>query len=492
MGQQRVRDAQSNFAGGVNAIASIVSIGKNQVQLANNARMTEYGALVKRGGTRRLTSSVLHASGVQSGFCWRKDDGTAEIMAVANGTLYTIPVTAIPMTATAQAGTLASSGAPTFAQFRAGTPDDVVYIADGGALNKWDGTTLTTNIPSTPSTTFVCVHNERLWATGDSTAPQGVYYSALNDGDTLGDAGSGGGIINVRTFGDEVVVGLASINTSLLVFHRRGISRITGYGAADTEADPAGVTADVGTIAPESIVAFDNIAYFVSDRGLYRANEAAVAPVGTPEVPDPLITRLRSMTSTQIANIRSEFNRATRELWIYLPGYGVLVYHTVLQAWCGPFTGTYASGTVNTLFWGLDSNGLPQLYFGKSDGYVQVADSATTDDITAGGTAGSAVSMQVNLRRFYVDDPALIKSWRWLYLTGQFTTDTTVSWQSNNDFPPSGGPVNLELSTSSSTQRVPIDGYGQFLQVTIADAGTTSIAVTIQAVAADGFMLGWR
>lgn len=492
MPRPRVRDAQTSFAGGINPVSSIVAIGPDQVQSATNARLTEYGALVKRTGTQRIISSVLHANGVQNGFCWRKDDGTAEILAVANGTLYTIPVTTLPMTATGETGAFSTSTTPTFAQFRAGTAADIVYIADGGPLNKWDGSNVTVNLASTPSVTNICVHNQRLWGTGDSSAPQSVYYSALNNGDTLGVGASDGGVIIVRTFGDEVVQGLASINTSLLVFHRRGISRITGYGESDILADPSGVTADVGTIASESIVAFDNIAYFVSDRGLYRANEAQVAPVGTPERPDPLLPRIRSMTATQFDGIRCELNRATRELWVYLPSVGVFVYHTILNAWCGPFTGTYNSGTVKALFWGLDSNGLPQLYFGKADGYVVKADTGTTDDITAAGTAGSAITMTATLRRYYAGDPALAKSWRWLYLTGTFTADSSLIWRATSTEPYPGGPYDLSLASASLSQRVPVDGVGQFLEIQFSDDGTSSLAVSLQALAVEGFALGWR
>jgi hypothetical protein len=188
------------------------------------------------------------------------------------------------MTYTAQTGALDASATVSFAQFRNGS-SDVVYIADGGPLNVWDGTTLTTNISGTIDTSTIVVHNERLWGCGNSTYPDSIFYSAFNNGNTLGNGSASGGQIIVRTFADETVVALASVNTSLLIFHRRGISRLTGYGQDDIDVAPQGVTADVGLIAPKSVVSVGNQAFFLSERGLYRCNESEVAPVATPEAP---------------------------------------------------------------------------------------------------------------------------------------------------------------------------------------------------------------
>lgn len=506
-GRPRVQDAQPQMAGGLNTVSADSALAPNQLRRTENARLTEFGAIVKRGGTQRITGSVLHASGIQNGYAWRKDSGASEILAVANGGLYTLPVTTLPMTATLETGGLSSAAVPSFAQFRAGSAADVIYIADGGPLNKWDGTTLSVNLASTPNVTNVCVHNQRLWGTGDSSAPQSIYYSALNNGDTLGVGASNGGVIVVRTFGDEVVQGVASINTSLLIFHRRGISRITGYGESDIVSDPAGVTADVGTIAPESIVAFDNVAYFLSDRGLYRCNEADVQPVGTPSAPDPLLPILRQLTATDFEGIRCELNRATRELWVSIPGTGVYVYHTLLGAWAGPFTGGYTASDTSALFWGLDSTGLPQLYKGSEDGWLVLCDpdDVWKDDVAAAGTGGTAVAMTVRLHRMYGGDQALSKAWRWAYVTASLrgSSQTTVRWQTTEG----SGTFTLEPSTDESwgagtwgvgtwggsgelSYRVPLSGQGYYLDLTITDSGDAGPGFS--SVSVDGFALGRR
>ncbi len=507
-GRASVVDAQPQMVGGLNTVSADSAMLSTQLRRTENARLTEFGAVVKRGGTQRITSSVLHASGVQNGFCWRKDSGASEILAVANGGLYTLPVTTLPMTATLETGSLSTSTVPSFAQFRAGTAADVIYLADGGPLNKWDGAALTVNIGSTPNVTNVCVHNQRLWGTGDSSNPQTIYYSALNNGDTLGVGASNGGAIVVRTFGDEVVQGVASINTSLLIFHRRGISRLTGYGESDIVADPAGVTADVGTIAPESIVAFDNIAYFLSDRGLYRANESEVAPVGTPQAPDPLLPLIRNLTATDFLAIRAELNRATRELWISMPGSGVYVYHTLLNAWAGPFTGAYTASATTALFWGLDSNGLPQLYRGDDAGWVVLADSEVSnlDDVAAAGTGGTTVAMTVQMHRLYCGDQAAAKAWRWAYVTASLrgSSQCTVRWRTTEGsgiyaLAGSGSDEAWGAGTwgtgtwggaGEQSYRIPMSKTGYYVDMSITDSGTA--LPSFSSLSVEGFTLGRR
>lgn len=252
MSRRKLTDAQPGFDGGLNTVSDESALQPNQMRQATNARLTDFGAATKRGGTQRVSTAAIAAYPVKNGFTWRKDGGTQEILVVLNDTLYTTTYGAFPRTFTAQSGTLSTAVSPTFAQFRDASAD-VVYLADGSTINKWNGTALTTSgIGGSINASVITVHNQRLWGCGDANFPDSIFYSGLNNGDTFSVGGSGGGQIIVRTFGDETVVGLASVNTSLLIFHRRGISRLTGFGQDDITVAPQGLTADVGTIAPKS------------------------------------------------------------------------------------------------------------------------------------------------------------------------------------------------------------------------------------------------
>jgi hypothetical protein len=485
-----LQDAQPRFDGGLNTVSDEAAVLPNQMRRCVNGRLTDFGAVTKRGGTRRTATAIDAGESVQGGFNWNKDGGTSEILAVVDGTLYTTTYGTFPWTWTGESGTLADTVVPSFAKFRDAGGNDVVYIGDGGLLNKWDGTTLTTNIVGTTGTRMLAVHNERLWSCGCGTSPQSIFYSALNNGDTLANASAGGGEIIVRTFGDQVVVNVASVNTSLLIFHRRGISRLTGFGQDDITVQPTGVTSDVGTIAANSVVAVDNVAYFVSERGLYRCNEAEVAAVGTKDNPDPLLPVIRQMTLAQLDNIRVVLNRATKELWVYLPGYGVYAYHTVLNAWSGEWDGGFLDPETTALFEVLDTNRLPVVLKGDVGGFVSLCDapSVFSDNAEPDGTNGVRYALTVQLHRLYCGDDAESKALRWGYLTAALngSDQCAVGWNTglvygNYQLPPSsvqswgGSGTTWGTGTwggqGSQNYRIPMGGSGFYVDITISDSG---------------------
>lgn len=489
-GGDRLQDQQPKMDGGLNDVSDDIALLPNQLRRATNARLTDYGAATKRGGTQRTSTSALAAASVLNGFTWTKDNATQQILAVCNGALRTTTYGAFPWTWASQTGSLASSATPTFANFRDTSGTDVVYIADGGLLNKWDGTTLSTNIVGTTNVSRIAVHNERLWGIGNTSYPESVFYSDLNNGDTFANGSSGGGQIVVRTFGDEQLVGLASVNTSLLLFHRRGISRITGYGQDDLTVAPQAVTADVGTIAAGSIVASGNVAFFVSERGLYRCNEAEVAPVGTAETPDPLLPIIRQLTEAQFDTIRAVLNRGTKELWVTMPGFGCYVYHTILNAWTGPWDGAYIDPDTTCLFETLNEEGLPVILKGDTSGWVSLCDAPNVflDNVAAAGTGGSRYALTLQFHRLYCGDDALAKSLRFGYLTAQLkgSNQTRVEWSTGEAYgswnlPPStdqtwGGTGTVWGEgtwggTGSKSFRIQMGGTGYYVDVTVVDSG---------------------
>ena len=84
-----LRDEQGDFRGGLNLAADDVHVGENEVRRADEAVLTQYGAINKRLGSQYLNDSALSAShAVQNGYTWLKDDGTEQLLAVVNGTLY--------------------------------------------------------------------------------------------------------------------------------------------------------------------------------------------------------------------------------------------------------------------------------------------------------------------------------------------------------------------------------------------------------------------
>ena len=506
--RQRLQDGQLRMDGGLNTVSDDSALTPTQIRKAQNTRLTSFGALVKRGGTKRMADTLTNR--IQGGTTWYRAGSTPLIVFAANGNLYSATYGTTPWTLTNVSSALSTTVDPSFAQFRDGS-SDVLYISDGGALNKWNGTTFSANIVGTTSTTQIVVHNERLWGCGNSSFPNSIFYSALNNGDSLGNGGSGGGQIVVRTFGNEEVIGLASLGTSLLIFHRRGISRLTGYGQDDITVLPAGLTSDVGLIAPKSITVIDNVCYFVSERGLYRCTEAEVASVSTPELPDQLLPIIRTLTTTQFSAIRAMVNRATRELWISIPSIGLLPFHLTLQAWAGPWDTGYLSPDTSALWETSDANGLPVALKGDTSGWVSLCDafgqsSPNMDNVAPDGTGGTIYSMTAQLRRMYCGDDALSKTLRFGYLTAQLrgSTSCSVTWKTESDaesytLPPSSGSV-WGIGTwtgsvawggaGSQNYRVQMSGTGYYIDVTIIDSSTA--IPTFSRMQLEAFALGRR
>lgn len=488
--RQQVEDFQPRMDGGLNSISSPSVLLDNQLRKATNARLTEFGAIQKRSGTQRVSGSVSGTDDVRSGFTWRKDNGATEIMIVVGSSLYTSTYGSLPWTWTQRSGTLASTGSASFAKFRDGSGNDVAYIGDGGLLNKWDGTTLTTDIPNTIAAKNIVVHNERLWSCGCTANPQSIFYSSLNNGDTLGNASADGGEIIIRTFGDESVVSLASINTSLLIFHRRGISRLTGYGQSDITVQPEGVSSDVGTIAPQSIVSFENVAYFVSERGLYMCNESEVAAVSSPTTPDPLLPLIRQLGSSQFEEIRAVLNRATREVWISVPDYGLYVYNTTLRAWSGPWDTGWIDPATTCMWETFDENDLPVILRGDDRSFVSICDAQNVfnDNVNADGSGGERYAMEAQFHRMFCGDQATSKALRWGYLQVDLrgSDQSRVEWRTGEYI----GSFSLPPSTAQSwggfgtvwgqgtwggggriSYRIPMGGNGYYIDVSFIDSG---------------------
>jgi hypothetical protein len=250
------------------------------------------------------------------------------------------------------------------------------------------------------------------------------------------------------------------------------------------------VSADVGTIAKNSIVANDNIAYFISERGLYRCNEAEVSPVATPQQPDPILPIIRQLTSSEFDKVNCLVNRATKELWITIPGFGCYQYNTLLQTWSGPWDTGYVSPDTSYLFEGINGSGLPIALRGDASGFVSVCDAPGLfmDNVASDGTGGTRYAMSIQMHRLYCGDDALAKALRWGYITAQLngSDQTRIQWNTGESF----GSYSLPATYSSTwgdpsttwgtgtwggagsvSYRIPMGGTGYYIDVTIIDSG---------------------
>ncbi len=421
MALPEIRDRQDGFAGGINTNTDDIAFKANECRVGENAQLDIRGAVRKRRGSQRVLASPLGAA-VLGGYGWARTSSVQEVI-IANGKLYTGAVAA-PMTLTDRGGSFSTTVYPTFAAFK-GPSAEGVYIADGGLLNFWDGSTLTENIASTPAVETICAWGPRLFAVKNDT----LYWSGTTagaNGHTLGDAANGGGLAVVRTYGGQALVGLAPLKNSLLLFHKQAVSRFTGATTDDIniEAGTNGVSGDLGTVAKRSIVAIENVVYFLSDRGVFAATEMDVQPVAS-----PIEQTLAALTKTDWEKVSAVHARGNNEVRWFIPGVGIYVYNYRTNGWSGPWTGFPLDSETRAMWDSRDVDGKPVVLSGHANGHILWNDKASTykDNVTSAGSGGDLYDFTVQCRRFFGQDYAAFKSWRTLYVLGDFADPANVS-----------------------------------------------------------------
>lgn len=494
-------DRQVNFAGGLNTTADDTQVAANEVRASNETQLSEFGGAIKRLGSQYLHATALGSGApVLGGFAWRPATGQ-QLLAVSNGTLYTTTYGTFPRSWSAQVGALNNAAYPVFAPFRQGGTECIYFAANG--TNKWDGTTLTVGVAGVPvGMTVLAVYNQRLF--GITGVDENLYWSDLNNGDALGQPGSGGGVAIIRTFGEQMLQGLVALNASLLVFHVSGISIFTGISQDDISiaSGSEGLTADVGTIAPKSIVAAENAAFFLTDRGFYMATEYGVQPIS-----QKIDATVRTFDQSKYAQVSVVHNRSHREIWWYLPNLGIYVYNYYLRAWSGPFQGGYVAPVTQSMWEGVDTTFKPIVFVGDNAGMVKQAAMPLTftDNVTSAGAAGSAITMRVTCRRFYQGDLPSTKSLRYIYVLANTggSSQSAIYWNTGNF----SQQTSLPPSTSSTwgigtwgtgtwggsgdfSYRVQAGGQGIYVDVTFVDSGAAF--VQLSSVETQGYNLGRR
>lgn len=501
---------QADFRGGLNTAADDNQLEDNEVRQATNTHLTIYGGAQKRLGTRNLHTAALGGGQpVKGGFAWLRASGQ-QLLAMSNGTLYTATYAAPPFAWTAVPGSAFDATVyPSFVFFRYSVATECVFIADGRRLNYWDGTTLFQDQVNTPNVVQLAVYNQRLL--GITGKDETIYYSPLNDGANLGIVANNGGSAIVRTFGDQQIRGLRAVKNSLLLFHVSGVSRFTGITQDDIaiKAGGQGVTSDVGTISPRSIVTVENACYFLTDRGFYETSASVYGIWSVKPMSQKIDTTLATWDHSQFLRVHGVHARTLREVWWYMPDIGILCYNYLLNAWSGPFDGQFVSPVTHSMFEAIDTNSNQIVLAGTAGGFVKQCEYPSTymDGVLSDGTGGAAFTMQLQLKRMYMGDQGTTKTLRFLYLNCQLGAAnlSSLAWQMGSTsgqttIVGNGGGVwdvgvwdvgTWNTGLNETEYRVPASGTGRYVDVTFVDSSTNGQPL-VSAIEAEGYLYGKR
>lgn len=246
-----VTEANTSFLSGMLDSAPPASYRADQAATLLNLRVDEQGAAVVRNGSQRTHSSARNAGALSYGL-------VEFVTASGVRQLINFPGDIAEYSTDEGATWNSISGATglrqdywSFATMRVGS-ENRLYCANGSnTLYEWDGTTWSTETGPTTGCTLLAVHQERLWAAKGQT----LYASKPGDPATW--VAPDGLSLPVLTHdGDSGITGLYPLGPVLLVWKRRSMGYVEGYGRANVivAAGSRGVSRDVGCIAFRSLV----------------------------------------------------------------------------------------------------------------------------------------------------------------------------------------------------------------------------------------------
>lgn len=485
------------FAGGLNSVSDPAAVAPTQARQLVNARLTTYGSTTRRGGTRKcLTAAVGTSASANVGIYWPK---FSTVCVVAGSTQYLYSAAA-PSSFTSTWSMTMDAGrafkALSLAIFQDATTEVLYGESQAGGLYKWDGTTSTNVTAGTPvSCKGICVYNDRLWGWNTTASTNSVFYSALDNGDTLGVAASGGGEIVVENFGGAPIVACAPVGASLLIFHQAGISRLTGFGTSDLSVSPQPATKDIRLCGQNAVAIFHNAAWIATPQGLYQVTEGSATPIGTPEAPDPTIAAIAA--SSYQSTVQVYANQATFEIWVLIPGTGVYVYNVLTSGWSGPWNGAIFADTAPSILFPIKetTNNLQQRTVLPPDtnGVMWEVDTQDwfTDSTNADGTSGTAYTMTIQPHRMFTEERSYSKAWRWVNVTAILTASATAPTCVVQSM--LGGASTSTFNTPIAAQCIyyqPGGGTGPYQDVIINDAASAQSEYLMVEVI--GYPLGQR
>ena len=319
---------ESLGANGLNTQSQNASLGPEWLTSAENVVYDLQGRMGPRKGSQQVSKTV--ASPVSSLGCYVLADRTRVCYGGVGATIVKIDKTVTPYSLTTQS----FGGTPktiTAANWQWINFNDEFWGVQKGHMpinlttTTWsDLDDMGAYVASSGITTFdpACALGEfgRMWY-GGSTEDLGIlYYSDNLIGEKLN--GGAAGTLDLKTvWGNDEIVGLASIENKIVIFGKQNIAIYSGAG------NPASMVLDdlitgVGLAGRDNIISMGADILFMSYEGLKSLSRVTASDGKSPiddvslSVRSDLTTILKSAT---VDNIKSVYNQGTGEVIIFMP-----------------------------------------------------------------------------------------------------------------------------------------------------------------------------
>jgi hypothetical protein len=408
---------------GMNDSEYPAEIATTQVTLSKNFDMMPDGRLESRGGSQKTSASATAASEtIHLEYEYRSVAAgviTRHHMVFAGTRLLKYDPSAKTYS---EIDTGLEGIKPGVATFRDDSGVDAMYYCDGKVFKFYDGTGVTnvlTNFQAGAATGIpkhLVVKHERLWASGGTNEHIRVFYSPVayaeqnwgaNDYVTIGG-------------GDEAITGLSEVSDFPLVTTEDGIYIIRGR--AGSSADPyvvIKVYEDEGCSSHHSIVPQGGDVYWGNVNGAFIGKLRAAVEDGldVQKISGPMQNAWDNIKAGQHSNIHGVYFPPKQQIyWVVESAAAtadpdtLLVYSIsrsnpdldgpthgadIRFVWSGKWDYAVAITSIGMV---RDSNAIPNLYLGSTDGFSREMYTDYLDNRASDGTGGTSVSYEVRPR----------------------------------------------------------------------------------------------
>lgn len=363
------------------------SIEPDQFRRGDNLVLWRDGRLRRRLG---YTQWGLNALGAPSSVTALHQFITAAgvkyfLASTANGSVYKDAGAGGTWTTVKTGLTGAADVHPKFRTFA----NQVVMVDKNNAPQTFDGTTwsaLGGVNADTNLATVIEAYQGRLWIGAEPSTGSRIRFSAVSNPASY----ATNDFLDISINDGEDIQALMIVQNQLFVAKRTRLFVVMGDSSTTygwfRRTKP-------GVIAPDSIQVIDNIAYFLSDDGVYSFDGVRARKVSW-EL-DPLFEQTSpGVNLSRLQYAQSAYFPMLRQYWLLVSSAGSSTLDTVYVGHMGfmyqtedehihiPFT-KFPSFAMNALGVILDANGIYRLYSGDASGKVWQQDDGSLDDATA-------------------------------------------------------------------------------------------------------------
>jgi hypothetical protein len=390
----------SDFSGGLNTRDASHKIPPNEAQVLTNFLLEADGSLKKRGGSSKYNSSVIESTKpVHSLYRFYKSAAAfKEMLACCDDGLYKgndgtgvwteIGASALSVT--------------TFCSFE--TWGDICYIFNGTVMKQYNGTTLTDIANSPPAGKLVTFHKDRLFVAGVAAAPNRLYYTDTMARGATPVWNTGSNYIDIKDDDGDEITGILSQSDYLVIYKKNSIWVLFGNSSTTFVLNKRVDT--IGCNASMSLVAHNNIHYFLDNTGVHIYNGVSA-------------TKISGKVDPEIAGIPAAYlvnSAATiynEKLWLAYTSNGetqntnILVFDLNSGGWSLLSGISVRSFTI----WNSRDDAGEFYAGGSTDGFVWQLDTGSDD-------GGTDITVDYRSKNFTFGNPVSLKTVDYVHITG--------------------------------------------------------------------------